>query len=48
VALLRAYWRRRAAGEKPDLSQVLLEIQAIFDDLPPEAKQFFDRVRGIP
>lgn len=48
VALLRAYWRRRAAGEKPDLAQVLREIQAIVNDLPPQAKQYFDRVKGIP
>lgn len=48
VALLRAYWRRRAAGEDPDLSQVLSEIQALVDDLPPEAKAYFDRVKGIP
>lgn len=48
VALLRSYWRHRAAGEKPDLAQVLKEIQALVADLPPEARQYFDRVRGIP
>lgn len=48
VAILQAYWRRRAAGEKPDLKQALLEIQAIFNSLPPQAKQYFDRVKGIP
>jgi hypothetical protein len=48
VALLRTYWRRRADGEKPDLMQILKEVQALFDDLPPQAKQYFDRVKGIP
>jgi hypothetical protein len=47
VALLRGYWRRRAAGEKPDLAQVLKEVQALVDELPPEAKKYFDRVKGL-
>lgn len=47
VALLQGYWRRRAAGEKPDLAQVLKEVQALVDGLPPEAKEYFDRVRGL-
>lgn len=48
VALLQGYWRRRAAGEKPDFAQILKEVQALVDDLPPEAKEYFDRVRGLP
>lgn len=48
IASLRSYWRRRAAGEQPDLAQVLRELGALIDDLPPEARTYFDRVRGIP
>lgn len=48
VALLRGYWIARAAGENPDLTKVLTQIQALIDDLPPEAKKYFDRVKGIP
>ena len=48
VALLRSYWVARAAGEKPDLMKVLREISKIVKDLPPEAKRYFDKVKGIP
>lgn len=48
VALLRGYWTARAAGKSPDLAKVLAEIQVLVDDLPPEAKKYFDRVRGLP
>lgn len=46
-AVLIGYWTARAAGEKPDLLAVLRDIQAAFDALPPEAKAYFDRVKGI-
>lgn len=48
VALLRGYWIARAAGENPDLAKILTEVQALIDDLPPEAKKYFDRVKGLP
>lgn len=48
VALLQTYWRARAAGDKPDLMSILKEVQTLIDDLPPEAKKYFDRVRGLP
>lgn len=48
VGLLRAYWVARAAGEKPDIASVLRQVQELVQDLPPEAKKYFDRVRGLP
>jgi len=47
VALLRAYWTARAAEEEVDLPKLLGQIQAVIDDLPPEAKTYFDRVKGL-
>lgn len=47
VALLRVYWTARAAGESPDWGATLSQVVKIIDDLPPEAKAFFDKVRGI-
>ncbi len=47
VALLRAYWLARAAGENPDFTELMREVQKIMDDLPPEAWQYFARVKGI-
>jgi hypothetical protein len=47
VALLRAYWTARAAGDQPDWGKVIEEVQKIIDDLPPEAKAYFDKVRGL-
>lgn len=48
VALLQGYWIARAAGEHPDFAEIITQIQTMIDELPPEAKQYFDRVRGIP
>lgn len=48
VVLLRGYWVARAAGENPDIAEILSQIQGLIDDLPPEAKKYFDRVKGIP
>ena len=48
VALLRGYWVARAAGETPDFASVVAQVQALVDDLPPEAKKYFERVKGIP
>lgn len=47
VAVLRTYWAARAAGDKPDFAEVLRQVQAIVDDLPPEARKYFDNVRGL-
>lgn len=48
VAILRGYWIARAQGEDPDFAAVFKQIQALIDDLPPEAKTYFHRVKGIP
>lgn len=48
VGLLRAYWIARAAGENPDFAKVLRQVGELVDNLPPEAKRYFDRVKGIP
>jgi len=47
VGLLRGYWVARAAGEHPDFAQVLGQVNAIVADLPPEARQIFQRVKGF-
>lgn len=49
VALLRTYWLARAAGQEPDPSwtEIMAEVEQILRDLPPEALEFFQRVRGI-
>lgn len=47
VAVLRLYWTARAAGEKPDVKLLAQQLAEIVEDLPPEAKQYFDRVRGL-
>ena len=47
VALLRTYWTARAAGEKPDFGAVVKQVKAIVDGLPPEARKYFDNVRGL-
>lgn len=47
VAILRTYWVARAAGEKPDVKELASQLADIIEDLPPEAKEFFERVRGL-
>lgn len=47
VAILRGYWVARAAGEKPDWKEVIRQVQEIMDELPPEAKEYFERVKGL-
>lgn len=47
VALLRAYWTARAAGQNPDWAAVAQQIKAILDDLPPEAVAYFAKVSGL-
>lgn len=47
VAILRAYWVARAAGESPSWSEVAAQVQSILSDLPPEAGAIFSRVKGI-
>jgi hypothetical protein len=47
VSLLRAYWAARAAGGRPDLQALLQQVAAIVRDLPPEARAYFDKVKGL-
>jgi hypothetical protein len=47
VALLRAYWTARAAGQSPDWGAVAQQVKAILDDLPPEAVAYFAKVSGL-
>ena len=47
VAILRTYWVARAAGEKPDVKRLAADLATIIEDLPPEAREFFDRVKGL-
>lgn len=48
VSLLRGYWVARAAGKSPDWAAVMSQIAQIVGDLPPPARQYFERVKGIP
>ena len=47
VSLLRAYWVARAAGKSPDWAEVAAQVTKIIRDLPPEARQYFERVKGL-
>lgn len=47
VALLRGYWTARAAGEDPDWSKVATRVQALIEDLPPQARGYFERIEGL-
>jgi len=47
VAVLRTYWTARAAGETPDWPTVVKEVGKIIEDLPPEAAEYFKKVKGI-
>lgn len=47
IAALRAYWLARAAGEKPDWAETARQVMEAFDALPPEAAEYFERVRGL-
>lgn len=47
VAVLRTYWVARAAGEKPDVKKLASDLAEIMEDLPPEAKEYFERVKGL-
>lgn len=47
VALLRTYWLARSKGMSPDWAETAKQVLAILDDLPPEAREYFDRVEGI-
>ena len=38
VAILRAYWRARAAGKNPSWAEVVSQINAALADLPKEAQ----------
>jgi hypothetical protein len=48
VLTLRAYWTARAAGQKPDWAAVVRHVVALVEGLPPEARTFFSRVKGLP
>jgi hypothetical protein len=47
VALLRSYWAARAMGQSPDWRHVALQVHTIVQDLPPEVREIFARVRGL-
>lgn len=47
VAALRTYWTARAAGKNPDIKVLAQRLREIFEDLPLEAREMFDRVRGL-
>lgn len=47
VILLRSYWIARAAGQKPKWRDTAKQVFALFQELPPEAFKYFERVRGI-
>lgn len=47
VAVLRTYWTARAAGKTPDWPAVVEEVGKIIEDLPPEAAEYFQKVKGI-
>lgn len=48
VAVLRTYWTARAAGERePGWTETQLRVAQIVGDLPPQARQYFERIKGI-
>jgi hypothetical protein len=47
VTMLRVYWTARAAGEQPDWLETARAVAKALDALPPEAREYFDRVRGV-
>lgn len=47
VGLLRAYWTARAAGEDPSWDGTSARVAAILGDLPPDVRQYFERVQGV-
>ena len=48
VALLRTYWTARAAGKSdPGWRETQTRVAALIRDLPPVARQYFERVEGI-
>lgn len=48
VALLRTYWTARAAGkDDPGWAETQARIAALVRDLPPVARQYFERVQGV-
>ncbi len=48
VGLLRSYWIARAQGENPDWPATIRRVVQLFETLPPEAREYFDRVKGLP
>ena len=47
VTALRLYWTARAAGEDPDWKRTAAQIASVVGDLPPDVRQYFERVQGI-
>jgi hypothetical protein len=47
VVILQTYWVARAAGEKPDVKKLAADLAIIIENLPPEVRQYFDRVKGF-
>ena len=47
VGLLRTYWTARAAGEDPDWGETAAAVAKILGDLPPDVRQYFERVQGV-
>lgn len=47
VGILRAYWLARASGGSPSWAEVATQVAAIVNELPPEARAVFQRVKGI-
>lgn len=48
IALLRTYWTARAAGESdPGWRETSTRVAALIRDLPPVARQYFERIKGI-
>jgi len=47
VTALRVYWTARAAGESPDWKRTAKQIASVVGDLPPDVRQYFERVQGI-
>lgn len=48
VAMLRAYWTARSQGSNPDFGSLQVEIDRIFQDLPPEARDVFLQYARVP
>lgn len=47
VAALREYWHARANGGAPSWADTVRQVRLLLQGLPPEARDYFDRIEGL-